>query len=343
MYARHTIMVYAEVLLNRFYTTQRFGAEFSDFLSHLTISEQLFYDPQFEMRPEIENACWSYLQEKTGIEDVGLLSSLEYRFEDLFRLNPNLINEHERLSSFIEALSQIISKVYGFSIQLQSKKFKSHWDLVFHQDDLSFEQHPLLYNSYLEYMCGINRFIGRYAHPFPRVEGVYFIHSEPTNTHSYRICWGNTPIYFDQDFYGIRYSSKVLDSQLYRSKINDFIRRHKEISDLSNRQEDIISQVWRSLSHYDSSEAITLADIAESLHISERAIQKKLKEKNTSFNELYSEIRMEQAKNYLQNNRLNISQVAQKMGYSDISAFSRAFKKNTGMSPNSYKKSKKEG
>ncbi len=55
--------------------------------------------------------------------------------------------------------------------------------------------------------------------------------------------------------------------------------------------------------------------------------------------EYYSELRISEAKKLIRENNLSVSQISDMLGYSSIHTFSRAFKKETGLSPVSYRKS----
>ena len=107
---------------------------------------------------------------------------------------------------------------------------------------------------------------------------------------------------------------------------------------LQERQPDFIQQIRDLLSTIEPSQSISLAEAARRLHTSERGIQQKLKDRNTSFHRLYLDSRMLQAKQLILDSDLNISEVATRFGYSDVSGFSRAFKNSTGSSPKQFRK-----
>jgi AraC-like DNA-binding protein len=77
--------------------------------------------------------------------------------------------------------------------------------------------------------------------------------------------------------------------------------------------------------------------VAKSLAISTRQLQRQLQEKGTSFRQLVSEIRIQQACYYLQHTRLTIEEMAFKLGYSAPAHFSRAFKTQLGITPLAYR------
>jgi AraC-like DNA-binding protein len=77
-------------------------------------------------------------------------------------------------------------------------------------------------------------------------------------------------------------------------------------------------------------------DIAAAMAMSVRSLQQHLKEEGTSYQKLLNEVRKDVSVNQLKNKNLNISDVAFLTGFSDISIFSRNFKKWTGLTPSQF-------
>ncbi|MFO0745589.1 MAG: AraC family transcriptional regulator [Myxococcota bacterium] len=79
--------------------------------------------------------------------------------------------------------------------------------------------------------------------------------------------------------------------------------------------------------------APTLAAIAQRMRMSERSLQRRLKDEGVSFDGLVEGLRRELALSYLADPKVAISEVAYLLGYSEPSAFHRAFKRWTGTTP----------
>jgi AraC-like DNA-binding protein len=77
----------------------------------------------------------------------------------------------------------------------------------------------------------------------------------------------------------------------------------------------------------------TLAAVADKLHMSERSLQRRLADEGLKFDALLDELRRELAVRYLQDRKVAIAEVAYLLGYSEPSAFHRAFKRWTGKTP----------
>ena len=77
----------------------------------------------------------------------------------------------------------------------------------------------------------------------------------------------------------------------------------------------------------------TLEDIAQRLRLSARTVDRNLKKENIQFRDLVQQIRFERAKALLAEPGATVAQVAERLGFSDSSNFSRAFQRFTGTSP----------
>ena len=77
--------------------------------------------------------------------------------------------------------------------------------------------------------------------------------------------------------------------------------------------------------------------IAQSLNVSNRTLQRKLKEEGTSFMHLLQDTRLQLARKYLNQPSRSIIETAYLLGFSEPSTFSRAFKRWTGQAPADYR------
>ena len=80
-----------------------------------------------------------------------------------------------------------------------------------------------------------------------------------------------------------------------------------------------------------------VAVIARTLHMSARSLQRRLQSEGTNFAEVLSDLRRDRALRYLQDPRISIAEVAFLLGFLDVTAFHRAFKRWTGTTPAKYR------
>lgn len=82
---------------------------------------------------------------------------------------------------------------------------------------------------------------------------------------------------------------------------------------------------------------ISVKWLARKLDISERSLYRKLSERGRSYQNLLDELRHQLAIRYIKNPDLSLTEISLMLGYSEHSAFTRAFKKWVGETPLKYR------
>ncbi len=83
---------------------------------------------------------------------------------------------------------------------------------------------------------------------------------------------------------------------------------------------------------------ITIERVAESLDVSVRTLQNRLKDENKTFRGALNSVRKQLARHYIKNTKMDLSAIALFLGYSEPSAFFRAYKQWTGETPGELRK-----
>ena len=83
--------------------------------------------------------------------------------------------------------------------------------------------------------------------------------------------------------------------------------------------------------------ALSLPAIARALGTSERTLQRHLACQGCSFRDAVEEVRARLARGYLDNASTSLGDIALRLGYAEVSAFLRAFKRWTGMTPTQFR------
>lgn len=82
----------------------------------------------------------------------------------------------------------------------------------------------------------------------------------------------------------------------------------------------------------------TLEEVAGTLHVSTRTLKRRLQEEGRSFRAVVDHVLCDKATQMLQEEGSSVSEVAYRLGYNDVSNFSRAFRRWTGKSPSDFRK-----
>ena len=78
--------------------------------------------------------------------------------------------------------------------------------------------------------------------------------------------------------------------------------------------------------------------VARRLALGARTLQRRLEDEGVRFAEVLAELRTELARDYLREPGLSIAEIAWLLGFSEQSAFTRAFKRWVGTTPATYRK-----
>lgn len=101
----------------------------------------------------------------------------------------------------------------------------------------------------------------------------------------------------------------------------------------SLRRGDLVSRVQLAMVEQLASGTPSEHSVARAVSLSTRSLQRRLAEERTSFTDLLTTVRRDLAEKYVRDRDLAVTEISYMLGFSDVSSFSRAFKRWTGKSP----------
>ena len=169
---------------------------------------------------------------------------------------------------------------------------------------------------------------------------VSFQHPKPGNTSCF-IDFFNAPVDFSQTETALWLDTDAVTTPLTTAnpelvRVNDQI-----VTDYLAQldRHDVTMQVRAKLVERLPSGQVTEEEIADSIHISQRSLQRKLKQQGSSFTQLLENTRSELGLQYVRDPQRSFNEIAVLLGFSEPSNFSRAFKRWYGKSPSQYRDS----
>lgn len=148
----------------------------------------------------------------------------------------------------------------------------------------------------------------------------------------YRQVLGITPT-FSATHTGLLFDARVLAQPLDCASeiLHQLIVQH--LSGMERLATDETSgYVAQLLRHLLPSGRATIEKVADCMAVNPRTLQRHLAQEGTSFQRLLDDTRQQMVRNYLQVPMISLTQVAQLLGYADVSTFSRAFHRWFGLS-----------
>ena len=100
---------------------------------------------------------------------------------------------------------------------------------------------------------------------------------------------------------------------------------------------DVVSRCRAEVLQHVESGEVTEENMARRLHMSRRTLQRRLEEADTTYLKLVDDTRKDLALRYIEDPHRSITDVAFTLGFSQQSAFTRAFKRWTGVNPTEYR------
>ena len=169
---------------------------------------------------------------------------------------------------------------------------------------------------------------------------VFFTHPKPHHHAEYTRCFGGAER-FSQGFTGMEVDQAWLNQPppARAGELHDYLLQRAEYL-LAKGQYDApaSSRVSRWIASQPELVRPTLEQVARDLGTSTRSLRRRLQEEQTQFSVLLDEARAISAKRMLEDPRRAIQEAAYALGFRTPSAFSRAFKRWTGMGPKAYQK-----
>ena len=170
-----------------------------------------------------------------------------------------------------------------------------------------------------------------------RLREVEFAYRAPADVSLFRRFFG-APVRFDAARSALVFEARWLAAPV--AGADAFIRQilveriRQQLADAPDATGDRLRRVVRSLV---AGGKFTVDDLAAAFASSRRTLARRLRQNGTSFRELLDEARFLAARNLLQSSVVPVAEIAARLGYSDVTAFTRAFRRWAGTSPSEWR------
>jgi AraC-like DNA-binding protein len=162
-------------------------------------------------------------------------------------------------------------------------------------------------------------------------------HAAPSDIGPYRHYYGITPQYDAEQYALVFHASRLAapvpgaDPDLRRI-LEQSIARY-----WATNEPSVVDRVARLLRARLMSGDATLEDIAEQLSMHPRTLNRRLSDEGSSFRQIFNQTRFEFSRQMIVGTRVAITEIGLAMGYADASAFTRAFRRSSGMTPTEWR------
>ena len=163
---------------------------------------------------------------------------------------------------------------------------------------------------------------------------------EPAHSAEYRLMYC-ADLHFERPNTAIAFEAGYLDLPVQQNErsIKEFLRTAPESILLKYKNGSSLSaRVRRRLRQFEPGEVPDFEGLAGELNLAPATMRRRLHEEGTSYQSIKDQLRRDLAIGYLSHTDRSVMEIALELGFSERSAFHRAFRKWTGASPGEFRR-----
>lgn len=172
------------------------------------------------------------------------------------------------------------------------------------------------------------------------VTRAWFSTPRPASTDALAAFFRTSTLDFDQPSSGFAVAAASLELPVQGGDpaLFAFLEEHAQAALASRpKSDDLVDKLRHAVRQALKQGEPNVERLATRLHLSGRTLQRRLADLGTSFQEVLDQVRFDLAREYLKDSRLDLSQVAYLLGYSELRAFDRAFRRWANLAPGEWR------
>lgn len=327
-------MVRASALTGYRHLLSSFGVNAGDLLARLSLPADYLDRPDLMIPMETKVELLDLGAQLSGCAHFGLKLAQQQNISALGTVGL-LLQQCATLGDAMHTITSAIGQTaQGLEVWLEEKAGANGEPLAYLCSRYDFDGPSAHSRQHCDNLVagGFNMIRFLLAEPV-RLQAVYLCGPAPTAEGAlqpYRDLF-QCPVIFDQDFNGVAFPAELLTRPVaganpeMRGLIDRFLKK-KQLDDF---QEQLLWTITNLLPRG----PVTLERVADSVQMAPRTLQLRLNQQGTSFQQLLDRTRVEQVCTYLLEGNLSLTEIAELVGYSQLSALTRAFKRIMGASP----------
>jgi len=311
------------------------GIDARNVLAEFGLEPGYFEDPEnvipFNTMGRILLSC----MERTGCEHFGLLVGQHYGVSVLGTVG-YLVQSAPDLRTALRELSKYLHVHDGGAVvTLSEEKPFATLGYAILSDGVEGAEHIL--DAAMAIACNMMRGL---CGPAWRLSGVKFAHAKPRNPAPFKNAFGVTPE-FDAEQTALVFEERWLDRALPNADPQLHTLMAERVAELHGKtRADLVGLLRRTLKPLVTTADSSLEFVALRMGLHERTLNRRLAAAGTSFRKVREDVRLEAACQLLEYTGRPAQEIAEILGYSDATAFSRAFRRWSGMAPTKWRASK---
>lgn len=315
------------------YLRQRMDLDQARVESLIGISLEALQDPDRRVPADNHYRLWEYAEQVTGDPAIGLHAGEVVDPERMGLVGHVFFN----CDTLGEAVTQYVRlhRLINESVILGFEQTDEQAILTWHADAPGHYCRQDMDRTLAATVCRARHFI----HPTIHAEWLEVAHNTPDYAGEYQRVFGG-PVSFGAGVTRLAFSSQFLSHPIPRRNPYVYSAVLQQVNALLAKiqtRRSFSRKVRRLISRQMSTERIDADSLARQCHMSRQTLYRRLKKEGLSFHDLVEQVRKDKALRYVAADRYALGEIAFLLGFSELSAFSRAFKRWTGVSPAQYR------
>ncbi|MFV8571923.1 AraC family transcriptional regulator [Marinobacter sp. SBS5] len=295
-------------------------------------------DPDLRIPATIHYRLWERAEKLTGNPAVGLDAGRIIDPERMGLVGHVFFN----CDTLGEAVIQYVRlyRLINESVTLSFEQTPNQAILTWQPDNPDYYSRLDMDRTLAAAICRTRHFI----HKGMAADWVEIAHPAPTYAKEYEKLFGG-PVMFGCGITRIAFSSEHLDHAIPHRNPYVYSAVLKQVNAVLARlqtRRSFSRKVRRLISRQMATDKIDADTLARQCHMSRQTLYRRLKKEGLSFQDLVEQVRRDKALRYVANDQYALGEIAFLLGFSELSAFSRAFKRWTGVAPAQFRAEHKD-
>ncbi|MGO1500492.1 MAG: AraC family transcriptional regulator [Marinobacter sp.] len=290
-------------------------------------------DPDRRVPAEAHYRLWEHAQQVTGDAAVGLNAGQIIDPERMGLVGHVFFN----CDTLGEAVTQYVRlhRLINESVTLSFEQAGEHAILTWQADSPEHYCRQDMDRTLAAALCRTRHFIS----PGIQAEWAEIAHPQPEYADKYQTLLGG-PVVFGAVTTRLAFNIRHMSDPIPHRNPYVYSAVLRQVNGLLARLQTRRSfgrKIRRLISRQMSTDKIDADTLARQCHMSRQTLYRRLKKEGLGFHDLVEQVRKDKALRYVASDYYALGEIAFLLGFSELSAFSRAFKRWTGTAPAQYR------
>ena len=309
---------------------RQLGADPVALLASAGLRSDALDEPERRIPYVAMGALFQESAQRTGCAHFGLLCGRAWHLSDLGIVG-EIVRNSPTVGRALRTLTvyQHLNSEGGLAFLMERNGVVDIGYAIYHPEVVGANQ---IYDAL---MSGGFNFLRELCGPGWSPSQVSFPHATPLNVEPHRRFF-KASLRFHSEFCALQFPAHWMERRVEGADPMRLRSAEKEAE--GAELGDLLQRVHRALRLLLLSGKNSGDDVAKMLAMHRRTLNRRLKERGTTFQEVLDDVRLEVARQLLADRHIRVDDIAKALGYSSVSPFMRSFRRWTGTTPGQWRR-----